>query len=236
MEVQAVGKYIKVQPRKVRIVADEVRGKSAAYTVSLLRYHTSKGARELRKVLVSAMANALENHSLPPENLRIAKITVDEGPRQKRMRARAMGRGNRILKKTSHITVVVDDLQDNSVSKPHGTKAKPRPTFGASPKKGKGKSGGSHHGESEKASHAKAKGKQEEVVDMADVAATESKRLAMESEKDSAPDVKTEPKEEKKLASDEKSEETNDDQSDKNVNDQTKALPEESSDNEGVSN
>jgi len=138
MEVKAIAKYVRVQPRKVRIIADEVRGKSATHTVSLLRYHTGKGAQALHQVLVSAMANAQENHNLSPEVLRIAAITVDEGPRLKRMQARAMGRGNRIIKKTSHITVVVEDYEAPKPVKPHGTKAKPRPTF-AAPTKGKKK-------------------------------------------------------------------------------------------------
>jgi large subunit ribosomal protein L22 len=138
MQVKAIGKYIKVQPRKVRIIADKVRDTSATHTVSLLRYHTSKSARELRKVLMSAMANAQENHGISPDNLKIAGITVDEGPRQKRMRARAMGRGFRILKKTSHITVLVEEGEGEVKVKPHGTKAKPRPTF-ATGKKPKGK-------------------------------------------------------------------------------------------------
>ncbi|RYG32054.1 50S ribosomal protein L22 [bacterium] len=129
MEVRAIAKYVKVQPRKVRIIADEVRGKDANYVSSLLRYHRSKSAFHLRKVLISAMANASANHGLDPETLRIAAIVVDEGPRQKRMQARAMGRGNRILKKTSHITVVVEDVDKEAEVKPHGTKAKPRPTF-----------------------------------------------------------------------------------------------------------
>lgn len=136
MEVRAIAKYVRVQPRKVRIIADEVRGKNAEHVVSLLRYHTSKSAKALRKVLISAMANAQENNNLSPETLKIAAITVDEGPRLKRMRARAMGRGNRILKKTSHITVVVEDAPIERAVKPHGTKAKPRPTF-AAPTKGK---------------------------------------------------------------------------------------------------
>jgi len=131
MEVKAIAKYVRVQPRKVRIIADEVRGKSATHTVSLLRYHTGKGAKALHQVLVSAMANAQENHGLAPELLKIAAITVDEGPRLKRMQARAMGRGNRIVKKTSHITVVVEDYEVEKPVKPHGTKAKPRPTFAA---------------------------------------------------------------------------------------------------------
>ncbi len=138
MEVKAIAKYVRVQPRKVRIIADEVRGKSAVHTVSLLRYHTGKGAQALHQVLVSAMANAQENHNLSPEVLKIATITVDEGPRLKRMQARAMGRGNRIVKKTSHITVVVEDYEVPKAVKPHGTKAKPRPTF-AVPVKGKKK-------------------------------------------------------------------------------------------------
>jgi large subunit ribosomal protein L22 len=129
MEVKAVAKYVRVQPRKVRIIADEVRGKNATHTVSLLRYHTGKGAKALHQVLVSAMANAQENHGISPEQLKISAITVDEGPRLKRMQARAMGRGNRIVKKTSHITVTVEDYEVEKPVKPHGTKAKPRPTF-----------------------------------------------------------------------------------------------------------
>jgi len=131
MEVKAIAKYVRVQPRKVRIIADEVRGKNALHTVSLLRYHTGKGAKALHQVLVSAMANAQENHGISPEQLKIATIFIDEGPRLKRMQARAMGRGNRIVKKTSHITVVVEDYEEAKPVKPHGTKAKPRPTFAA---------------------------------------------------------------------------------------------------------
>jgi large subunit ribosomal protein L22 len=129
MEVKAVAKYMRVQPRKVRIIADEIRGKSAPHAVALLRYHTSKGAKYLRKVLINAMANAVENNGLQAETLVIHAITVDEGPRLKRMKARAMGRGNRIIKKTSHITVVVEDQEPKAAVKPHGTKAKARPTF-----------------------------------------------------------------------------------------------------------
>src|SRR5471030_547657 len=141
MEVKAVAKYVRVQPRKVRIIADEVRGKSATYTVGLLRYHTGKGAKALSQVLVSAMANAQENHGLSPELLKIAAITVDEGPRLKRMQARAMGRGNRIVKKTSHITVVVEDHEVEKPVKPHGTKSKPRPTFATPTKRSRRGSG-----------------------------------------------------------------------------------------------
>ncbi len=139
MEVRAVAKYVRVQPRKVRLVAKEVSGKPAEYSAHLLRYHRSKGADELRNVLISAMANARENHGIDPENLRISTIMVDEGPHMKRMIARAMGRGNRILKKTSHITVIVEEFEPDAAVKPHGTKAKPRPTFAAPKSKGKKK-------------------------------------------------------------------------------------------------
>ncbi len=129
---------MRVQPRKVRIIADQVRGRNAVHAAALLQYHTSKGARLLRKILISAMANAEENHGISRETLNIQTIMVDEGPRLKRMQARAMGRGNRIVKKTSHITVVVEDVEQPKAVKPHGTKAKPRPTFAAAkPKKGK---------------------------------------------------------------------------------------------------
>ena len=137
MEVRAVAKYLRVQPRKVRIVADEVRGSSAARMVEVLRFHPSKGAYYLRKVIISAMANAQENLNISPENLRIATVMVDEGPKMKRITARSMGRANRILKKTSHITVVVEEYEPAGKVKPHGTKAKARPKFEA-PKKAKG--------------------------------------------------------------------------------------------------
>lgn len=136
MEVKAIAKYVRVQPRKVRIVADEISGKPAVQSAQVLQFHPSKGAAMLRKVLVSAIANAVENNGLNAGELKIARISVDEGPRAKRVEQRAMGRGNRIVKKTAHITVVVEDYEPQSAIRPHGTKAKPRPTF-VTPKKGR---------------------------------------------------------------------------------------------------
>lgn len=135
MEVRAVTKYVKVQPRKVRIVADEVRGKSAVYTAHQLRFHPSKAAFHLRKTLISAIHNAVNNHGLPVEELKITKIMIDEGPKQKRIQQRAMGRAYRILKKTSHITVIVDQQDAEAIVRPHGTRPKARPTFAAPKKK-----------------------------------------------------------------------------------------------------
>ncbi len=142
MEVRAVAKYVKIQPRKVRIIADEIRGMDAIMATHKLRYHTSKSATALRKVIVSAMANAAENHELEPTTLKIAEIRVDEGPRQKRMQARAMGRGNQIVKKTAHITVVVADQEAVEPLKAHGTRPKARPTLSVQPgKPGRGPKG-----------------------------------------------------------------------------------------------
>ena len=136
MEVQATAKYVRVQPRKVRLVANEVKGMPVGHAVNKLRFHSSKGAYYLRRVLISAVANAAENNSLSPEGLKIARIEVNEGPHIKRIQARSMGRANRILKKTSHITVVVEEYEPKVAVKPHGTKAKPRPTFASvKPKK-----------------------------------------------------------------------------------------------------
>lgn len=134
MEVKAVAKFVRVQPRKVRIVADEVRGTNAQRTADVLRFHPSKGAFALRKVIVSAIANAVENNGADAGSLTIATIMVDEGPRIKRIQARAMGRANRIVKKMSHITVVVTEGEEEAKVQQHGTKAKPRPSLS----KGKG--------------------------------------------------------------------------------------------------
>lgn len=137
MEVRAVAKFVRVQPRKVRIVADEVRGSLAQKTVDILQFHPSKGAFFLRKVIASAVANAVENDGADPRQLKIVRIQVDEGPVLKRITQRSMGRGNRINKKMSHITVVVDEAEESDLTPRKEGKAKPRPTL--APKKAKGK-------------------------------------------------------------------------------------------------
>ncbi|MBV6457249.1 MAG: hypothetical protein HONBIEJF_00357 [Fimbriimonadaceae bacterium] len=141
MEVKAVAKFIRVQPRKVRIVAREVKGRPAVESAHLLRFHPSKGAFLLRKVLVSAIANAQENHGVSADMLRISRINIDEGPVLKRISQRSMGRGNRINKKMSHITVILEDYEPEEAVKAHGTKPKARPKFDA-PKKAAKKKGG----------------------------------------------------------------------------------------------
>ncbi len=138
MEVRAVAKYVRVQPRKVRQIAREVRGKSAVQISNVLQFHPGKGAFVLRKVIQSAIANAAENHGLDADTLKVREIQIDEGPKLKRISQRAMGRANRIFKRMSHITVVVEDGEMDVVVKPHGTKAKPRPKFDVPKGKKKG--------------------------------------------------------------------------------------------------
>lgn len=128
MEVRAIGRRIRVQPRKVRLVANEIRGKHAIPALAQLRYHPSKGARVLHKVLKSAIANAVENNGLGEENLIISNVIVDEAPRLRRMEARAMGRGNIILKRSSHVTVILREGESFELPKSNA-KAKPRPKF-----------------------------------------------------------------------------------------------------------
>jgi len=126
MEVTAVGKRFRVQPRKVRLLVEHVKGKHALWALSLLRYHPSKGAKMLRKVIQSAVANAVENAGLDAESLVISKIQVDEGPRLKRYEPKAMGRAGVILKRTSHISVVLEDKEPFEIKRSNA-KPKPRP-------------------------------------------------------------------------------------------------------------
>jgi large subunit ribosomal protein L22 len=137
MEVRAVAKFVRVQPRKVRLVANEVKGKGAIYAANHLRFHPSKGAFVLHKVLVSAISNAVENNNLDARTLRIREIRIDEGPVLKRIQARAMGRANRIMKRMSHITVVVEDVEPVAAPQAATTPAKPRPTLAVKGKKAK---------------------------------------------------------------------------------------------------
>lgn len=131
MEVRAVAKFVKVKPLMVRQVAREIRGARAVEAANQLRFKAGKGAFHLHKVLMSAIANAEANHEIDAETLKISEIRIDEGPKAKRIQARAMGRANRILKRTAHITVVVEEEALAPAVKPHGTKAKKRPTLAA---------------------------------------------------------------------------------------------------------
>jgi large subunit ribosomal protein L22 len=104
-EVRAVAKWVRMSPRKARIVADHIRGRSVPEARTVLAFTQRAAARELEKVLRSAVANAEANHGLIGDELVVSAAYVDEGPVMKRWRARARGRVARIKKPTCHITV-----------------------------------------------------------------------------------------------------------------------------------
>jgi len=107
MEVAATLKFARISAQKGRLVADQVRGMMVDRALNLLAFSPKKGADLLKKVLESAIANAEHNEGADVDELKVTKVFVNEGPTHKRMSARAKGRGSRILKRTSHITVVV---------------------------------------------------------------------------------------------------------------------------------
>ena len=109
METSAKHRHARISPQKCRLVADQVRGLPVDEALNLLNFSNKKAAVMVRKVLESAIANAEHNDGADIDELRVAAICVDQGPAMKRMRARAKGRGNRILKRSSHITVTVAD-------------------------------------------------------------------------------------------------------------------------------
>ena len=109
MQVAATLRYARVSPQKCRLVADTIRGKTVDDALRTLTFTPKKSARIVKKVLESAIANAEHNDGADIDELKVESIFVDQGPSMKRMRARAKGRGNRIVKRTSHITVTVAD-------------------------------------------------------------------------------------------------------------------------------
>ena len=109
MEAKAVAKYIRISPQKARLVADVIRGKDVESAITTLRFMPKKAAVILRKVLESAVANAEQTETIDVDTLYVKEIQINGGPMLKRFRPRAMGRATRILKRTSHITVVVDE-------------------------------------------------------------------------------------------------------------------------------
>jgi large subunit ribosomal protein L22 len=110
MEARAIARYIHISPRKARVVADLVRGKTVEQALSILALTPKKASPILRKTILSAAANVKhdeESAKLDHAHLFVADVRVDSGPMQKRIRARAQGRAYRILKRTSHISVTV---------------------------------------------------------------------------------------------------------------------------------
>ncbi len=109
MEARAVGKYIRISPQKARLVADVVRGMNVDKAITTLKFMPKKGAAIIRQVIESAVANATQDDRVDVDNLFVKKIDIDGGPSLKRIMPRAQGRATRIIKRTSHITVILDE-------------------------------------------------------------------------------------------------------------------------------
>lgn len=109
MEVKAITRYVRISPRKARLVTELIKGKPVEEALTILRFVPKKAARLVDKTLRSALANAEQNPNIDVDTLYIKRIFVDGGPTMKRWRARAMGRATKILKRSSHITVILDE-------------------------------------------------------------------------------------------------------------------------------
>lgn len=110
MEVKALARFMRVSPQKTRVLAKNIQGLPVEDALNSLKFTPKKGATILSKVLQSAVANANQLPGMDIDALYVKRVCIDEGPTWKRIRPRAMGRATRILKRTSHITVVVDEL------------------------------------------------------------------------------------------------------------------------------
>jgi large subunit ribosomal protein L22 len=124
-EVRAVAKWVRMSPRKARLVTQHIRGRSVPEARTVLAFTQRAAAREIEKVLRSAVANAEANHGLMGDNLVVSAAYVDEGPVMKRWRARARGRVARIKKPTCHITIKLVPATDMSVSPSRGATVPP---------------------------------------------------------------------------------------------------------------
>jgi large subunit ribosomal protein L22 len=109
MEARAITRFVRLSPRKARLVADQVRGKPVEEALNILKFVPKRSAAVVAKTLRSAVANAEATQSVDVDRLYVKRITVDDGGMWKRFMPRAMGRATRIRKRLSHITVVVDE-------------------------------------------------------------------------------------------------------------------------------
>lgn len=126
MQVRSVAKYVRLSPQKCRLVVDQIRSKPVDKALEILEFSDKKGARPVKKVLDSAIANAEHNEGADIDQLWIAQAMVDEAPTLKRSRARAKGRGARIIKRNCHITLSVSD-EPRATSKRKKTRSRRSP-------------------------------------------------------------------------------------------------------------
>ncbi len=138
MEAKAIAKYVRMSPSKLQPVADLIRGKDLQEALTILKFTSGKGAELIEKVVMSAAANAENNHDMDPGNLYVAEVYANQGPTMKRFRAGAQGRASMILKRSSHIGVT---LKEREAEKP--AEAKPAKAEKAEKKAEGGSSDGS---------------------------------------------------------------------------------------------
>lgn len=110
MEAKAILRYARISPRKVRRITNLIKGKKAGDALVTLRFMPHSAAKVVAKILKSAMANAEQKKVSDPESMKIVKAVVNQGPTTKRMMPRAMGRANVIKKRTSHITLILEEV------------------------------------------------------------------------------------------------------------------------------
>jgi len=132
MPVTAKLQYLRIAPRKVRLVADLIRGKRIEEAQTILGFTTKRASQPLNKLLNQAIANAKNNFQMDPANLYISRITVDEGPKYKRWQPRARGQAYEIQKKTSHIIIVLNEIKKKAKKI---KKVKPKAVTPEEPKK-----------------------------------------------------------------------------------------------------
>lgn len=111
MRVQAKASYLSISPQKLRLVIDQVRGMGAKQALTVLEFMPKKGAEFVHKTLSSAVANAENNYDLNPDDLVVASIYAGDGPRLKRMKAGARGRYKPRVRRTAHLTIILDERE-----------------------------------------------------------------------------------------------------------------------------
>lgn len=109
MQAKAVAKYVRMSPGKIKPVIDLIRGKDLNEALTILKFTSGKGAELVEKVVQSAASNAENNHDMNPDELYVAEVCANQGPTMKRYRAGAQGRASMIFKRTSHISVVLEE-------------------------------------------------------------------------------------------------------------------------------
>ena len=109
METRAVARFVRISPQKIRLIMDQVRGKKVEEALHMLSFAPQRGAGILKKLVNSAVANAEQNPDVDVDSLYLKRLFADQGPSLKRWRPRALGRATKILKKSSHLTVILDE-------------------------------------------------------------------------------------------------------------------------------